>query len=269
MKRVLSTFFLLATTVCLGVMPLGAQSAVDGLTIPSRPAHGGMVYWTPARLAQAKLWYAAHPFTPKLSKSLYLPWTDILFHHLLTGSQADCDAAYTLFSDPGMVPVTPATGYIAANQTRWYGEWQVLTYDWCYDALTPTQRSGLATTINTWMTVMMRPTVFPGKRSSPFNNYFWGDVRNELEWGLASYNDQPAQAKVFLDDVLAAKTGRWDNFKADIWRRSSRVSRSRARSMGSIRYGIRCCPLRLPRTMGATCFRRRTAIRMSPKSNRT
>ncbi|MEO8725411.1 MAG: hypothetical protein ABI383_04755 [Acidobacteriaceae bacterium] len=206
---------LLIAAVCLSVMPLRAQSTVDGLSIPSRPAQGGMVLWTPARLAQAKAWYGAHPFTPKLSNSLYLPWTDILFHHVVTGNTADCSAAYAVFGGANMIPVDPLKGYIAANQTRWYGEWQVLTYDWCYDALSDAQRKSLASTINTWMTVMMGPNIFPGNRKAPYNNYFWGDVRNELEWGLASYNDQPAQAKVFLDDVLASSSGRWDIFKAD------------------------------------------------------
>ena len=37
------------------------------------------------------------------------------------------------------------------------------------------------------------------------NNYYWGYLRNELEWSIASYDDDPAWAEAMLDWVFAQR----------------------------------------------------------------
>src|SRR5947209_3380160 len=106
----------------------------------------------------------------------------------------------------------PVSTGVASDAARYYGELEILTYDWCYDVLTSAQLATLRTNINAWMTNTMQKSW--GNKTMSFNNYFWGYTRNEFEWALASYNDQPAQAQVYLNDVLG--TGqRWESFKAD------------------------------------------------------
>src|SRR5947209_9869466 len=189
---------------------LAAQTQVDGLSIPARQTGTTMLHWNAQRVTQGKAWFATHPYTPGLSGlTVYSPWRAILGHHVLTGNSADCATAYTFWSDPAKIPVTFKT---ASDPARAYGEYEIMTYDWCSDALPPSQLSVLRTNINAWVTSCMKASW--GNKTMSYNNYYWGYVRNELEWGIASYNEQPAQAQIFLDDVLGSGQ-RWDNFKAD------------------------------------------------------
>jgi hypothetical protein len=192
-----------------------AQATVDGLTIPRRPSPGAMIYWIPARYAQAKEWHKHHSFEINTAgNSPYIAWTDLLFHYQMTGHKPDCERAYRFVSDPNLIVVKHPDGRqsAASNGARWYGETAILTYDWCYSAFDETQRNNLRTVINGWVTGWM--TAAWGNSSMTYSNFFWGYLRNEIEWGIASYNDQPEIAKTFLDDALGPK-GRWEAFKKD------------------------------------------------------
>src|SRR4051794_10355878 len=103
----------------------------------------------------------------------------------MTGHKPDCDRAYRFVSDPNLIVVKHADGSqsAASNAARWYGEVAILTYDWCYSAFDETQRNNLRTVINGWVTGWM--TAAWGNSSMTYSNFFWGYLRNEIEWGIA------------------------------------------------------------------------------------
>ena len=91
-----------------------------------------------------------------------------------------------------------------SNAYRW-GDWVPVVYDWCYNLMTPSQRSGFISLYNGYTsTIMGKPFGGVGYDS---NNFYWGYFRNALNWGIATYGENP-MAATFIDDVLVT---RWQN----------------------------------------------------------
>jgi hypothetical protein len=99
------------------------------------------------------------------------------------------------------------------NDCRWFGEPAILVYDWCHPHLTAAERSTLTAKINAFLWEYVRPEFaaggsYYGDPPMHQNNFYWGRVRNELLWAIASWgeNTAPCGAKTcpeaFLDDVL-------------------------------------------------------------------
>jgi len=99
---------------------------------------------------------------------------------------------------------------VAYDSYLYVGDWITdiaLTYDWCYDRLTPTQRTRWINFINTVLTNLWNPdtakwgnttyawsgwgTLFPG------NNYFYSFMRATMMGGLATANDN-SQAQSWI-----------------------------------------------------------------------
>jgi hypothetical protein len=99
---------------------------------------------------------------------------------------------------------------VAYDSYLYVGDWITdiaLTYDWCYDRLTPTQRTRWINFINTVLTNLWNPstakwgnttyawsgwgTLFPG------NNYFYSFMRATMMGGLATQTDN-AQAQSWI-----------------------------------------------------------------------
>jgi hypothetical protein len=166
---------------------------IDGLTIPqSHPR----LFWTPARIAQAQAWYASHSFTPSSTD-----WVGQAAKYVLTGNASACAPAISWAVGETLDP-----SGTASDQARWDGESVILTYDWCYNAMSDAQRS---TIMNKWngyvSTLNTKSWGGPGMENS---NYYWGYLRNSLEWGIATYYEQPSIAGGFIDNALVT---RWQN----------------------------------------------------------
>lgn len=154
------------------------------------------LWFNAARLAQAKTWFSGHSFTPSsgdyIAQALY---------DLLSGT-----TTYTSTLVNWALSYNMPTSGAACDQCRWDGEALILVYDWEYPNLTSEQKSTLISNYNSWITHWMSQSW--GGPTMPQSNYFWGYLRNECEWGIASYGDNTGPAQTFLDDCLAT---RWTN----------------------------------------------------------
>ena len=194
--RLMFGFLLLA-------VPVLAQSTYDGITIP---ATHPTLWETPGNAAQITAWCAAHPFTPKSRD-----WLGMAFHDLCTGTTTYTATWYAWVSSSA---VQSSMTTSAGDYARWRGNQLIVGFDWEYNNLTSAERSTLISDNNTWISYWETQCYGGaiGEDRCTINyeqdNYFWGFTRNELAWGIATYNDQTATAQGFIDDAL--KT-RWAN----------------------------------------------------------
>jgi len=184
------------------VVAPGAGFTTHGFTIPT--AHPRL-WWTPARITAAGTWLAAHPFTPGGGN-----YTDMAFKHVVNGS--DCSTAVNWAANwtPSAAQVT--TTAAGSDDMRGTGESVLLVYDWCFDQFTSTQKTNFIAHWNTWVGNVQQQT-WGGKYDGTWmsqNNYFWGNLRNELEWGIVSYGDNGSGANSTADNFIDyALNTRW------------------------------------------------------------
>jgi hypothetical protein len=171
-------------------------ATTHGMSIPA--AHPRL-WFNPSRLARARTWFQAHPFTAPTSEDSGGGYGDVALHGLLTdNSSGSCTRAIEWgLSRLGDVDDSGGT---ACDSCRWTGEQLILIYDWCYAYFTPTQRTtyvaGMSTGIRAWSLKSW------GGPPMVQNNYFWGYLRNELEWSITAYDEDPAWAETTLDFVF-------------------------------------------------------------------
>ena len=94
-------------------------------------------------------------------------------------------------------------GGTASDQARWNGEAVIVVFDWCYPLFSAAQRSAMLSRWNSYITTLdAKEWGGPGMETS---NYYWGYLRNAFEWALATYGEQPTQAKTYLDEALVRR----------------------------------------------------------------
>ena len=172
-----------------------------GLDIPAaRPR----LWWNAERLAQAQAWHASTPFTPAAND-----YAGQAFRYQLTGetryARAAIDYALSLLLTDAAANADDNRG--ASDGARWHGENLILIYDWCYDQMTPDERQTLLDRWNLYFDRLRKKAW--GGPDMPQSNYFWGYLRNELLWAIATWHENP-MAPVFLEDAL--KTRWQDSF---------------------------------------------------------
>lgn len=170
--------------------PSPDESSAAGLTIP---ASHPRLWWTPERLAQARTWYRANAFTPRTNDYL-----GQAFAYLMTGDSRYSRSAIAF----AMNQLLTDTGGTGSNGARWYGEIVILIYDWCWDQMTAAERQTLIERWNTYMETLRKKDW--GGLTMPQNNYFWGYLRNEFEWGVATWGENP-MAESFLNHALSVR----------------------------------------------------------------
>jgi hypothetical protein len=197
---------LLLIIVLLFPLAASAQWTTHGFTIP---AGHPRLWWNSSRLSAAQAWRTANPSASVfVSQQDAYGWQTVAWNHVVSGT--DCSAAVTAvaaWAPPAGEVTTTAAG---SDYMRWYAESAMLVYDWCYDQFSPGQKSTLIGHFNTWVgNVDQQPW---GGLTMPDNNYFWGNLRNDLEWGIVSYGDNGSgpgsTADNFITDGL---TNRWTN----------------------------------------------------------
>jgi hypothetical protein len=173
-------------------------TVTHGISIPTSHPR---LWFNPQRLAAAQAWFSSHPFTPAAGN-----WMQLAFAAQVTGNASQRASWCASAISHAMSYPVPAgsTSDSGSNESRWEGENMIVTYDWCFDQLTQTQRDALISNINTWANNCRQQSW--GGLGMPENNFFWGNFRNELEWAIASYHENVASAEVFLTSAL---TNRW------------------------------------------------------------
>lgn len=180
------------------VLLLSLPAVAVQLAIPS--GHPRNWYGNAARLDQARNYYQSTPFTPA-GEPTALNFARAL-RGVLTGNVADCDQAVAYLD--GWTAPAGIGGF--RDATRQQGEALLLIYDWCHARLSPGQITNL---VARWNGYMDRDNGDDfANQGSEANNYFWGRVRNNLLWGIASYGENP-RAQEFIDNALETRLGQW------------------------------------------------------------
>jgi hypothetical protein len=168
----------------------------DGLTIPTNHVR---LMFTPALLAQARQYFASHPFTPSSDD----PYNDALYY-LMTG-----DTTYAQYAVTGLMNFTISASELAGTASdnyRW-NQWVPIVFDWVHDQMTASQQATFIARYNGYtQAVMQKSWGGPGFEA---DNYYWGYLVNEFNWGVATYGENtPGLAESFIDDALIT---RWQN----------------------------------------------------------
>ena len=153
-------------------------------------------------MARARTWYQANPFTVILddrTQDRGSGYVDVALRGLLADDATSCNYAINWAIAKG--PSLNYGGGIACNGCRWFGEQVVLVYDWCYAYMSPQQRTDFISATNAWIAGWRDQTTW-GHPPMYQSNYYWGYLRNELEWAIASYWDNVPFAEAALDFVF-------------------------------------------------------------------
>lgn len=185
--------------VLLALLAVAPPLAAANLVIPA--SHPRLFYGNPARLAQARAYFTSVPFAPAGGDATDREMQRAL-RGLLNDSAADCDTAVAHLANW----TWQAQGNGRRDALRQQGEGLLAIYDWCRARLSPTQVSTLVARWNGYLDEEFADTF--ANRGSEANNYFWGRVRNELMWGIASHGDNP-RAQEFIDRALDLRLGTW------------------------------------------------------------
>jgi hypothetical protein len=180
--------------------PAGRFATAHGFTISE--AHPRL-WFTPARLAQARRWLADHPFTPAPSDHLHIAWK-----HAVAG--ADCSRAieWALHEQVPERQFSPRAN--GSDVARWNGLTAALIYDWCHDQLTPGQRTDLLGNVagsgKGWNDYLagVNQQEWGGARMTQ-SNYNWGNLRNDLAFGIATFGENRSAAEALLADGLVTR----------------------------------------------------------------
>jgi hypothetical protein len=172
-------------------------TAAITLSIPSgRPR---LFFSDPNRLAQARAWATSTGFTPNASDP-----EELALHYLLTGNTT---SARTAINQLMALQINTDAGVTASDSARWNGQWAILTFDWCNDQMTPTERS---TIISRWNTIVANLNAKSwGGQGMEADNYFWGYYRNGLMWAIASWHENQPSAQSFLDHAIDTRWTAW------------------------------------------------------------
>lgn len=171
-----------------------AQVPFGSLTIPSQHPR---LWFDSTRLARARAWYAANPFVPRDPvDGVPETYIDLPLASLLSGDLTKCASPITWLM--GLILDTTRPG----DDARWVGEAAILTYDWCYDALTDAQRATLIPRWNGFLDAFN--TNSWGGLTMPYNNYYWGFLRNTLDFAITTFGEND-HAQALLDSALVSR----------------------------------------------------------------
>jgi hypothetical protein len=177
-----------------------------GISIPGTHPR---LWYDAARLARARAWYAANPFTPTASSVEYQALERATRGLLNAADPADqqvqCRAAldWAIAQTAYQGANAAGGGSAQTNYARWYGEAIIATYDWCHAFMSPAERSAFIANTNAWTQAWM--SLAYGGPPMHLNNYYWGHARNQILWAIASYEDNVAVAETLLDNALVTR----------------------------------------------------------------
>lgn len=185
-----------------------ASVTIDGgpigtITVPA--AHPRLWLNDPAIMARAKSWFATSKFLPDTSHTAAdnPAWpAERGLYHQMTKDAADASKQAGITFCQQAIDVVKGFSFgvnSPGDDNRWYGEYFVLAYDWCSDMMSSSDRSAIISNLNAAFAAFNAKDW--GGPSQPENNYFWGCLRNSLEWGIASWGENP-NAQGFLDEAL-------------------------------------------------------------------
>jgi len=171
-----------------------AQVPFGTLSIPSQHPR---LWFDSSRLARARVWYTSNPFVPRDPvDGVPETYIDLPLASLLSGDLTKCDSPIAWLMGLSLDTTRPG------DDARWVGEAAILTYDWCYDRLTATQRATLIPRWNGFLDAFN--TNSWGGLTMPFNNYYWGFLRNTLDFAITTFGEND-HAQALIDHALVSR----------------------------------------------------------------
>ena len=186
----------------------------------SIPASHPRLWFNASRLAQAKTWLAANPSYPRPTDDTSSDYyTDIAWRHIVHGDDCSVAINYTMNY---VIDYSPSNN--GSDTARNGGEMAAEVYDWCYDQMTAQQRAAFFNNIggtgagwNDYLTGINQQAW--GSPAMVQDNYNIGNMRNDIEIGIATYWENQAKDDGFLIDGI---TTRWtDNFVPSVGGKSA------------------------------------------------
>ena len=168
----------------------------------SIPVGHPRLWFDSTRLERARTWFQSNPFTPPSNEDTAGGYGDVALHGLLSdNATGSCTTAinWALLRLDDVAD----TGGVACDPCRWTGEQLILVYDWCYAWLTQPQRDAFVAEISPGLFAWSQELW--GGPAMYQNNYYWGYLRNELEWAITSYDEDPAWSETMLDWVFTER----------------------------------------------------------------
>jgi len=213
----------LALIILLLATPVGAQTVRDGITIPSgRPRY----YWNAAREAQAVAWAAVVGYTPITATNRPLDPEDASMSCGVLSNATACTNLVSWMVNwnfPANSGSNCSAG-LGCDSMRHDCQQMFLAYDVANSSLTVGQLSTINSNWDTWITAQDNNSAGwglygnNGHPSMPGSNYFAGDTRCEISYGIAVMGDNTTAANTHLDHGLGTSGGAynssfWNNLK--------------------------------------------------------
>ena len=227
MRQIAAVLGLLLSLSVTTIAQTYSWSGSPSFTFPQ--AHPRL--WIPAgsaQFTQAQTWAMANPVANCASTGFTsVEMICYAFYHVTTGTS--CSTAITWATNwnqsapvLGWPPSASQTTTTAAGSDaqRDDGEAVNLIFDWCYDALTAPQISTWVSTWQGWLFNIDQQchggyTQNGCSVNQDTGNYYHGMLRDDLEWGIASYGDNGTGSGSAADNDISAGITRWADLKAD------------------------------------------------------
>jgi hypothetical protein len=174
------------------ILPVNSTNTIYGLTIP---ANHPRLFWNAGRLATAQAWAKSTSYPGVITDFRPLDFYDLAFTCFIMNNATACS---TVIADA--VALTPSSSSgtgVGDDIMRRNGEWVMIVRDWLapgcgkVQCLSTLQASTIDSNWNTWQANQDAAIQTWGNVGMPTSNYFAGQFRNDFDFGIASYFDNP------------------------------------------------------------------------------
>lgn len=178
------------------ILSVNSISANYGLNIPSNHPR---LFWNAGRIATAQAWVKSTGYSGVTTDFRPFDYYDLAFTCYIMNNATACS---TVIADA--VAFTPSSSSgtgVGDDNMRRNGEWIMIVRDWlapgCGKAqcLTTQQASTIDANWSIWQANQDAPIQTWGNVGMPTSNYFAGQFRNDFDFGIASYHDNPTADK--------------------------------------------------------------------------
>ncbi len=176
----------------MAIFSATATNTIDGLHIPTGHPR---LFWNPSRISAAQAWVTSSRYAGLTTSPRPLDDYDVAFTCLVMNVSAACTQA--IDDAVSFAPSSTNGTGTGDDNMRALGEQRILIRDWLYpgcgkaSCLTPGQITTFDTNWNLWQSGQDAPTQTWGNVGMPVSNYFCGQFRNDFDFGIASYIDNP------------------------------------------------------------------------------
>ncbi|MFO0619199.1 MAG: hypothetical protein U0414_41805 [Polyangiaceae bacterium] len=200
------TYMVTATSVAepgataTATVTVSANAPVYGLDLSNANKPHPRIYWNPERIDAAKAWWLSNAYAPPTDDYLENVFRSLFGYVASGGDPAYCQIPLASL-DAFMNSCTDMS--YGCDEARDYGEIAVLTYDWCNAEIPPGQEAAIIAKINAWFAIVNQEEI--GNVGNAQMTFYGAYVRNQIEWGIASYPENTAAADAALKNALVTR----------------------------------------------------------------